>query len=75
VDDLTPSGEVRRTQRSKGRGFVALGDVDGVERAFGVDAGGAILFACSVAPRYHDLAIAYRSVNRWGSGQFASRQT
>ena len=58
MDDLTQSGDVQRTQRSKGRGFVALGEVDGVERTFGVDAGGSVLFACSVAPRHHDPAIA-----------------
>jgi hypothetical protein len=58
MDDLDTIGRRQAHSALKGRGLVALGDVDGVERAFGVDAGGAVLFACSVAPGHHGPAIA-----------------
>jgi hypothetical protein len=58
----------------KGWRLVAFGDVGGVEGAFGVDAVSTVLLTGSAAPGHHDPAIAGRSINRWGSGQFTGRQ-
>jgi hypothetical protein len=54
--------------------LVALGDVSGVERSFGIDAPNAILLSGSAADRHHDAAIAWTVVSAWGTGQFAGRQ-
>ena len=63
------------TNASERRRLIALGDVRGVKRSFGIDAPDAILLSSSAADRHHDAAIAGGLVLAWGRVQFARRQT